>query len=651
MKIHKNIKAMPWPEQWTGNPLQQFRVLVEFPDPEDERLLCATILWNRAKDARGRSGTDFRIICSGNTREVTILEKGSNRQRKANFRNRIYHQCWNSPGTCYPEISKEGEAALSRWLDIKESDNHFMPELSLWVDETREEQKRREREKRGELDDGDYLLCPNELPDGLEQFIRRTVLPQDKTLIYKKGNVRGVCYQCGCHVRAGAERFRQNQIVKCPSCGEKVGCYLEGGASYKSEMVQNVATIQRGTDGSTIFVRLWHLMRDPTAAFADIGKWLKEVCRWAIRGNKVAKWTCEEKSGWYQGNFRCPCAWTRRTDVTEIYDGTYSFFLPENHREIFAGTSLTYCDLSGYIDSKREHISLNPIRFLLDWGRYPAIEKLWKAGYTTLVQERINGRGRGDKTINWRADQIRKSIKFPMRLLKIYDECYWTTEHVDRVASLWRLVEAGTIRENELLELEASGVRIENIRAALGHASVHKICKYLQGKESYTYRDYLQQCETLEMDLDAPDVLFPKNLNAAHDRLTEIIRHKSSEIKQIGFNRARKKLWKMSWKHDGLLIRPAVSQEELICEGRTLHHCVSGYANRMAAGKTAIFLIRHADKPESPFYTLEWLDGKVNQCRTTRNESYTENEVVYNFVKLWLAWMESKEKKKEVNCG
>lgn len=58
----------------------------------------------------------------------------------------------------------------------------------------------------------------------------------------------------------------------------------------------------------------------------------------------------------------------------------------------------------------------------------------------------------------------------------------------------------------------------------------------------------------------------------------------------------------------------------MIAEGQALHHCVGGYALRMAEGKTAIFFIRLAEEPDRPYYTLE-LQGKNSYSagrKTTR---------------------------------
>ncbi len=54
------------------------------------------------------------------------------------------------------------------------------------------------------------------------------------------------------------------------------------------------------------------------------------------------------------------------------------------------------------------------------------------------------------------------------------------------------------------------------------------------------------------------------------------------------------------------MIRPCADENELIAEGKALHHCVANYAQDHAEGKTAIFFIRKTSAPDEPFYTLEF---------------------------------------------
>ena len=83
----------------------------------------------------------------------------------------------------------------------------------------------------------------------------------------------------------------------------------------------------------------------------------------------------------------------------------------------------------------------------------------------------------------------------------------------------------------------------------------------------------------------------------------------------------------------GLLIRPAVSQTELINESKMLNHCVRKYAKNMSKRKTAIFFIRDIKNPNNPFVTLELKDKNVVQVRARKNEEPPIN--VKNFVRSW----------------
>ena len=63
------------------------------------------------------------------------------------------------------------------------------------------------------------------------------------------------------------------------------------------------------------------------------------------------------------------------------------------------------------------------------------------------------------------------------------------------------------------------------------------------------------------------------------------------------------------------MIVPALRCEDLMREGRILHHCVgasSRYMEKMAEGKSWILFLRKQDSPEEPYYTLE-IDMKTDE--------------------------------------
>ena len=85
------------------------------------------------------------------------------------------------------------------------------------------------------------------------------------------------------------------------------------------------------------------------------------------------------------------------------------------------------------------------------------------------------------------------------------------------------------------------------------------------------------------------------------------------------------------------MIRPCRDEAELINEGKTLKHCVASYAKRHASGTTSIFFIRHIDRPDKPYYTLEWTGRVIVQDHGYKNRLQTDE--IKEFEKEWLEFV------------
>ena len=210
-------------------------------------------------------------------------------------------------------------------------------------------------------------------------------------------------------------------------------------------------------------------------------------------------------------------------------------------------------------------------------------------------------------------------------------------ERFQRGREVWALVEAGRLREAEAAGLLRADTDLEQIKNAVGHASLHKILRYLnEGRDAQIWRDYLADCVELGLDLDDRAVLFPKNLEAAHQGTISQIEYKKNAALWEAFAKRLGRLKKLAWAAEGLLIRPPADAGELILEGKALNHCVGRYVSDMAKGNTVILFLRRETEPDKPFYTLEWKEGRVIQCRTRNNKSYTLDPEVRAFVERWV---------------
>ncbi len=633
----RKIKAMPF-AAFKEESRVRWKVTVKEPVVDGERILVVDFLENESCTAYKRDTPSFRIVCGKKSREV----KGITHEGKVS--DGVLQSLYGYSGD-YVLISEREEKALARFLgkNGKETGNHQIDNLAGWVIRIKREMKKRERQKRGELMDEDYRLCPEALPDGLIDYIRREILPQDHTLVYKKGNVKGTCFCCGRQVRARSQRFLQHIHVQCPVCGKMVICVLETSKSYSADYVGNVVAVQKGTDGETVFFRQWQIRRDMSAQWNDLPRYLKETARYAIRGNKTAKWQKEAKDNYFMHCERyCLEEWTRWGD-NRIYDGAY-FFYTGGIKEALQGTAMQYADLRGYERDKKGRSS-NPIYFLEYHAKYPVMEFLWKAGYRQIVHERIYGMTKENRNaIRWQRQNLKECFQFPLRLLKLKKPGDWSMNDIETLNNLWVERENG-LTEKEVIAIFKSGIDIKMIRRALPHAGAIKILNYIEKQavescfvrtETMVYRDYLQECEKLQLDLNRKEILFPKDLRAAHNRTMEQIKFEQNKADQEKFEKAVEGLEKFAWKNGNFIIRPARAQEELQHEGTALHHCVGGYIKRMAEGETAIFFIRRASDPDKPFYTLELKKKKVIQCRTLNNKSYEQDPEIKAFVDAWI---------------
>ena len=645
MKL-KKIQAMPFAPFHEESKVR-WKVTVKEPVADGERLLVVDFLENLSCTAYRRDMPSFRIVCAKKSKEVKgINHEGRIQQKVLN--------CFSTPMWWYNEyvlISPREEEALRRFLKAEKTENHQMDNLCKWIKQTRQEMKKRSMEKRGELMDEDYRLCPEALPEGLIDYIRREVLPEDRVIIYKRGNVNGICTVCGTQVHARGRRFTQSAYATCPNCGARVICVLEDGCAFAANYIENIVAVQKGTDGETVFFRQWLLHRDNSARWEHIEDFLQETVRYAIRGNKTAKWQKQGKESYYMRTERYELdEWTRWSD-NRIYDGGY-YFYTGGIETALQGTAMQYADIDDYLAAERHN--KNPIYFLEYHARYPVVEFLWKAGYRNIVHNRIFGMDRENRNaILWERKKLKECFKFPLRILKLMPPEEWSLNDIQRVNDLWEKY-GGKVTDTEIRLVLQSKVDIQLWSRATTYANAGRILKYIknqtdkrkeknpdkrsisQNDTAQAYRDYLQECEQLHLDLHDKEILFPKDLTAAHNRTMEQVKFEKNKADQEKFQKAVEKLEKFAWGEGEFFIRPAREQMELTAEGKALHHCVGGYIKRMAEGETAIFFLRKVSEPDKPFYTLELQKKRVIQCRTEHNASYDRNPDVKNFVDMWM---------------
>lgn len=163
------------------------------------------------------------------------------------------------------------------------------------------------------------------------------------------------------------------------------------------------------------------------------------------------------------------------------------------------------------------------------------------------------------------------------------------------------------------------------------------------------YRDYLNACNYLGLDMSEEKNRFPHDFKKWHDiRIDEYATTKAlkdeEERKELyaKFSAIAEKYMPLQEEKKSVYIAVIPqSPADLIREGDVLNHCVGrmGYEQKFVREETLIFFIRSKELPDKPFVTIEYSlkNKKVLQCYAYHNQ--TPDKAVMQYVnKVWLPY-------------
>lgn len=187
--------------------------------------------------------------------------------------------------------------------------------------------------------------------------------------------------------------------------------------------------------------------------------------------------------------------------------------------------------------------------------------------------------------------------------------------------------------------------------------------------------EYLKWCKELGYDLNNMFFYMPLNFRKVHDRTAKeyqkFLDKKAVAEKKRREREAKKRMAEtkkaleeilgengniqnaFQIKGKGLLLVVPASAEDIKAEGAALHHCVGTYVDRVARGETNIFFIRKEKEPDKPYFTMEWRDNDIVQCRGSRNCGMTPEVKAFTeaFKKKMLETIEKDKDKGLRRCG
>lgn len=304
--------------------------------------------------------------------------------------------------------------------------------------------------------------------------------------------------------------------------------------------------------------------------------------------------------------------------------------------ENMKNTIFQYSGLKEYMAAVHK---ANPIDYLETYRELPQIEMITKLGLIEVAKDLVNRKWnvpnmyytnetRIDTFLRIRKDKVKLIVKEKgnLTMLKIL-------QAEKKLKQNWS--------EEQVKNLTEIGVDYNQLHIALQSMTIQKLlnrikkyagCEFGTGCYGGTavlkhtagiYFDYLTMRNALGYDLTNTVYQQPRDLEEAHNNMVE----ESSKEKvdkrlyevSINYPDIKKKYRALRtryyYKDDYFVIRPARSAEEIVMEGRILHHCVgvNNYLRKHNTGESTILMLRFKDRESEPYITVEIKEEKIVQ--------------------------------------
>ncbi|MDE7263008.1 MAG: PcfJ domain-containing protein [Oscillospiraceae bacterium] len=477
-------------------------------------------------------------------------------------------------------------------------------------------------------------MCPiHALPRGWQRWAKRSVMPAYFFYDYRKGTktVPGICSACGENIAlTGA---RHNARAVCPHCKRELTMKAKGrmGRIMDRDTVQ---FIQRtGPDELVVrIVKIYHIYDQDTAK--------REFCENArifVRRGPDGKVTAEP---YYYSYGKGALTHWIPGERPVFFKYSYNFEADacghvycRNLPGALTGTHWEYCPVTAFYEHFREPMQLWP--FLAAHVEHPKLEHLIKVGFFNLASDLAYGRIR-DNLLDETQDRTH-------RLLGVAADDVMFLRGLDVDTAALRIFQqyAGIKDRQQLFLWQREHGVDRDVAQCLERMTPHKLMRYLEqqypvlrtrkaqyGGQRYRdmqsvaseYRDYLDMCVKLGYDMKNSFVLYPRDLQQAHDTAQRRVKAKADSQLRRDFKEAMRAIsGHLDFEAEGMRLLLPATPEELAAEGNALHHYVGSYADRVAKKECIILFLRQCGDLAKPFYTVEIRGMKIAQVRGMSN--------------------------------
>ena len=538
---------------------------------------------------------------------------------------------------------------IARYIHVEANPALVLTHLDRHQQDIRDRQAKIRRYKRDTVVLNKMSSVP-QTPANLKRWADKHIMPHYLFYDYNNGRAKTQAYCTYCEKFSVIKRPKSNDVLRCPKCRQKVIAKAQGKRAACHEDRETCQVI-RQISPHELVVRIYKLYWSYAKGRDTARKYAYEVMRIFVRSDDGKKATIEPY--YYDSGYDSVTRWRHGYHPGALFgmecfisEETGTVYLPGLEKAL-KGTAWEYCALRQFYE--RTAIPMQVSHYLKMYLQHPLlIERLTKVGFENIVADVVYRHGFSDaldeeQTKTHRILRVEKQDVSVLReqktgvsLLKKYQA--YVAIHLRGRTELfqWQL-------HNEVSEIPTDIFQYMTAEKFMRYIDA-QFPIYCETRPAYrdptietlviTYVDYLHMCRRQAYDMKDKSVLFPKNCAAAHDREAERIqkindaqKNRAFGIAYAGFAR------KAALSNEELQIVCPKRANELVAEGRALHHCVGSYIDRVAEGRCLIVFVRRVEEPKKPYVTVEVRDGKIAQIHGDHNSDPTEE--VKKFVDLW----------------
>lgn len=608
----------------------------------DHHRILLLYVYDREQLLQGISAPRWTVFQQGRDDYITLERlDGCTKWRSARF-TCLSRDYWFTSKCAF--YSHQDEARVSKYF--RSSSPGFVPLIRAQSDIQYERLAKRQRQRDRKI--LKRMRAIQALPRNLNTWIHRSVMPAYFFYDYSRRKaVSGTCSACGTPITLTDVKYNGKAV--CPHCGRELTMKSRGRCKriYDQDTCQVVQRI--GTSELVIRIIKVHYqysgdtpreyVHENARIFLSVDE-AGKVCY----DSYYYKYSPHELTPWKQGErpILYPYQYYFEAD-------TCGHVYPGNLPQALAGTPWQYCPVKLFCEHSHEPMQLAP--FLNAHVRHPRFEHLLKTGFFELAAGLAYGScssGILDETQN-RTHHILQVAPEDVPLLKEMDVSPSTLRGFQPYS------QQHLKGRQELLRWTLAHDVKHDVDKILPHLTVHKFLRYMDSQYAFLqfrrtqhggrrydnmqalvteYRDYLEMCGKENYDMKNSFVLFPKDLQKAHDIVAARIQHRVDAKARRKFRAVYKRVGdSLDFESQGMRIVCPAAPRDIIAEGQALHHCVGSYVNRIDDEKCLILFVRRCEDIAKPFYTIELRNREVVQLKGVGNTRATPE--VQAFVDLW----------------